>query len=77
MSVCSGTFGSRETIGDVAQFVSTMITDETVEFYLQALPGRTRFDNLTQSLTDAGLVPAAVISAVCSHPHGTLLLKHV
>ena len=72
-----GTFFSRETIGHVHQFLSSMITDEATEFYLQTLPSRDRYDDPKQTLLDAGLVPSAILSAVPSHPTGSLILRPV
>ena len=66
--VVQGTFHANETVQDVAHFVSTMLADETAEFYLHLHPSHEKLATPTQTLLSAGLVPASVVNCAAGAP---------
>jgi tether containing UBX domain for GLUT4 len=66
--VVQGRFWSKETLGDVRQFVSEFLEDSTTPFYLYTSPPRIVYEDLTQSLQDAKLAPYANIRIGSSAP---------
>ena len=66
--VVQGTFHASETVQDVAHFVSTLLADETAEFYLHLHPSHERLATPTQTLQSAGLVPASLVNCAAGSP---------
>eukprot|EP00050_Salpingoeca_kvevrii_P022007 m.119723 g.119723 ORF g.119723 m.119723 type:complete len:426 (-) comp9562_c1_seq4:293-1570(-) len=72
--ILQGTFEARNTVSELYQFAASALEQEGCEFSLQ-LPGAGKFDDLTQSLKEAQLVPMALLNLHFSTPGSDCTLK--